>query len=69
MDKRSSLLRKLVNYGHKSFITLAPGFRPPVTGPKQGPWLQAPLQGPCLQAPGYRPLVTGPRLQVPGYRP
>ena len=24
-DKRSSLLRKLVNYGPKSFITLGPG--------------------------------------------
>ncbi len=25
MDKHSSLLRKFVNYGKKSFITLAPG--------------------------------------------
>jgi hypothetical protein len=25
MDKRSTLLRKFINYGEKSFITLAPG--------------------------------------------
>jgi hypothetical protein len=25
-DKRSGLLRKFINYGSKSFITLAPGF-------------------------------------------
>jgi hypothetical protein len=27
VDKRSSLLRKFVNYGQKSFITLTPGRR------------------------------------------
>jgi hypothetical protein len=25
MDKRSSLLRKFINYGQKSFITMSPG--------------------------------------------
>jgi hypothetical protein len=31
-DKRSSLLRKIITYSHKSFITLA-------TGGSIGPWL------------------------------